>query len=227
MCVKVWSRCFSQFSALSSREPCRSLFYNQLTMKDLYQNILDLAFELEGLARLRLDREGGDSALDRHIFDKIKEFDALMPQAAPQSEEKTSENIAPEEAVVTTVDEEDDLLYSIEDDEPEPTLAVETPEAPEDAADTTEACEVSEAEKMQEAPIGGAMPPISVNDRFRFRRELFGGSNPEFESALNLIATMDNYEEAYDYFIVGQEWDEQQPVVSEFLDMLRRYFSKK
>lgn len=71
------------------------------------------------------------------------------------------------------------------------------------------------------------MSPISVNDRFRFRRELFGGSNPEFESALNLIATMDNYEEAYDYFIVGQEWDEQQPVVSEFLDMLRRYFSKK
>ena len=69
-------------------------------------------------------------------------------------------------------------------------------------------------------------PLLSVNDRFRFRRELFSNSDPDFNAALDLVATMDSYDEAEDYFYNDLEWNPEDAVVVEFMTLLTRYFKK-
>ena len=41
---------------------------------------------------------------------------------------------------------------------------------------------------------------FSLNDRFRYRRELFGNSDVEMNDTLNLVETMHSYSEAEEFF---------------------------
>ena len=52
---------------------------------------------------------------------------------------------------------------------------------------------------------------FSLNDRFRFRRELFGNSDAEMNDTLNLVEAMLNREEACDYFYHDLQWDRDNP----------------
>lgn len=65
---------------------------------------------------------------------------------------------------------------------------------------------------------------FSINDRFRFRKELFDNSDIGFNNSLALVASMDAYEEAEDYFINDLGMNPANPVVNEFLDIIRKYF---
>ncbi len=65
---------------------------------------------------------------------------------------------------------------------------------------------------------------FSINDRYRFRRELFNGSDVDFNTTLSLVASMDDYEEAADYFLDELQWDEKSPDVVDFLEILKNYF---
>lgn len=181
---------------------------------DRYKELLDLAFELEGLVRLRLGRED-DEVLDAHILDKVR---AIYSASGLDCRKSRQGNAVPD-AEAGTADEadvSDGLFYSLpdeadveEDDMPEP----ETP----DAARPYDKGRVS-AERPK--------PLLSVNDRFRFRRELFSNSDPDFNAALDLVATMDSYDEAEDYFYNDLEWNPDDAVVTEFMTLLTRYFKK-
>ncbi len=67
-------------------------------------------------------------------------------------------------------------------------------------------------------------PAFCLNDRFRFKRELFGNSDAEFSSAMDMIAAMDNYDEAEEYFIGELEWDAENPEVVDFMEIIKGYF---
>lgn len=67
---------------------------------------------------------------------------------------------------------------------------------------------------------------LSLNDRFRFRRELFGNSDVTMNDTLNLIDTMHDYDEAFDYLTHDLEWSIEEPVVQEFLQLIERHFKK-
>lgn len=67
---------------------------------------------------------------------------------------------------------------------------------------------------------------FTVNDKFRFRRELFGNSDTEFTDTLNLVEAMRNYSEAEDYFYNDLSWDADATEVQEFMAVVNRYFSK-
>ena len=66
---------------------------------------------------------------------------------------------------------------------------------------------------------------FSINDRYRFRRELFNGSDVDFNTTLSLVASMDDYEEAEDYFLDELQWDDKSPDVIDFLEILKNYFN--
>lgn len=65
---------------------------------------------------------------------------------------------------------------------------------------------------------------FTINDRFRFKRDLFGGSDADFNNSLALVASMDNYEEAEDYFINEIQLDPQAQETIDFLEIIKRYF---
>ncbi|MBQ6938417.1 MAG: hypothetical protein IJN35_01070, partial [Muribaculaceae bacterium] len=68
---------------------------------------------------------------------------------------------------------------------------------------------------------------LSLNDRFRFRRELFGNSDVTMNDTLNLIDTMNDYNEALEYLTQDLEWSPEEPVVQEFLQLVERHFKKQ
>lgn len=68
---------------------------------------------------------------------------------------------------------------------------------------------------------------LSLNDRFRFRRELFGNSDINMNDTLNLIDTMNDYNEACEYLMQDLGWSIDEPVVQEFLKLVELHFKQK
>lgn len=68
---------------------------------------------------------------------------------------------------------------------------------------------------------------FTINDRYRFRRELFGNSDTEMADTLNMIEAMANMAEAQDYLYSDLEWDAETDEVKEFVEIIQRYFNER
>ena len=65
---------------------------------------------------------------------------------------------------------------------------------------------------------------FSLNDRFRYRRELFANNDVEMNDTLNLVETMHSFSEAEDFFYGDLEWDKEAPEVIDFMNVIRNHF---
>lgn len=65
---------------------------------------------------------------------------------------------------------------------------------------------------------------FSLNDRFRYRRELFANNDVEMNDTLNLVETMHSFAEAEDFFYGDLEWDKESPEVIDFMEIIKNYF---
>lgn len=68
---------------------------------------------------------------------------------------------------------------------------------------------------------------FTLNDKFRFRRELFGNSNGEFNRAVELVEVMRTPEEAEEYFYEDMGWDSTNPDVKDFMRIVTGFLSNK
>lgn len=68
---------------------------------------------------------------------------------------------------------------------------------------------------------------FTINDHFRFRRELFSNSDVEMNDALNLVEAMQSYDEAEEYFYDTLKWDKQSPDVIDFMAIICNHFYSK
>jgi hypothetical protein len=66
---------------------------------------------------------------------------------------------------------------------------------------------------------------LSLNDRFRFQRELFDGDANLFNNLLDALNTMASYAEATDYIRAQMSWREDEEIVTEFYAVLERFYS--
>ncbi len=62
---------------------------------------------------------------------------------------------------------------------------------------------------------------FSLNDRFLYARELFGGDMKMFDSALDFIDGVDDYAIIEDYFYNEMDWNPENPTVGAFMEVLR------
>ena len=65
---------------------------------------------------------------------------------------------------------------------------------------------------------------FSLNDRFRYRRELFANNDVEMNDTLNLVETTHSFSEAEDFFYGDLEWDKEAPEVIDFMNVIRNHF---
>ena len=65
---------------------------------------------------------------------------------------------------------------------------------------------------------------FTINDRYRFKRDLFCNSDADFNTTLALVASMDSYDEAEDYFLGELQWSPKREEVMDFLEILKNYF---
>ena len=121
---------------------------------------------------------------------------------------------------------EEILKKASENDADNQDVARPDEEMPEDVEETP-APEEEPRRPRQENPrprSASRTPIFSLNDRFLYSRELFGGSVQKFERALTQVASMESYEEAEEYFYTEHGFDPENPVVADFLLIISSYF---
>lgn len=141
--------------------------------------------------------------------EKIKAFDQVRPDTCDDSleyvlEEETDSETARKAAVKASE------LYKEE-------AAVGTVDDHTVVSGVTDDSEFTQESK-------GRRPAFCLNDRFRFRRTLFGGSDMQFNAAMDKVAAMGDYDEAEAYFVWELGMDLDDPDVTDFMEIIKNYF---
>lgn len=142
----------------------------------------------------------------------------LEPDVEPdvEAEPEIEEEPEPELDEEIEAEPEPEIVPEIEA-EPEPEIIKNVDEtAPEAIITLDEAFIRNKAKDLKSA--------FSLNDTFRFRRELFGNSAADMNDAIDLVNAMNSYEEAEDYFINDLGWDAESDEVGEFMEIIRNHF---
>lgn len=176
--------------------------------------------ELEGLLKILLER---DSVHARALLaQKIETYSAAVhqflaerEQNTPAQEVKAGQLVAEGSTIAEqaqTVEVKDEEAVSDEVD-PEMDAAAEAIERGEQhvAAETT----ARTSESLLQA--------FTINDKFRFRRELFNGDEEDFDETLQLLAHMPDFEEARDYLEHDLLWDPKNDDVQAFLEIVKAH----
>lgn len=171
---------------------------------------LDLCFEIEGLIALIIKRED-DVPENVHtlLARKISELSniyGLAPEGTQESEQ--AEDIAQN----AEFEQSEDADVPVEEAEPEPEIEVEP-------AIETKASEAAPEPETEKAPIA-----LTLNDKFRFKRELFGNNAAELSDALDVVNAVSSKAELEDYFYNDLCWDPENPDVKDFMEIASARF---
>lgn len=152
---------------------------------------------------------------------EVKDQEAVDPEVADETDAATAAIEAGEEhaAEAEAVAEEPVVVEPVAEipEAPVPPVAPEVigeePVAEEPVAEAAAAPEAVENTKLLRA--------FTLNDKFRFRRELFNGDIEDFADTLSLLAHMPSYAEAVDYLTNDLLWDTRNPNVEDFFAILK------
>ena len=169
------------------------------------------------------------------------------------SEEDSPVIIQSLESVVVKEDEEGEAIVA-EEKPVVIAAAAETAEAAAEAAAAEEEEEEEEEEGKKEEPAIVAEPvvetvvkeeepksavlgeslklsaglrhAISLNDSFRFSRELFGGNTDLMNRVIEQISVMSSYKTAVAFLSSKVELNEEKEAVNDFLELLKKFFNQ-
>ena len=147
------------------------------------------------------------------------------------SEEDSPVIIQSLESVVVKEDEEGEAIVA----EEKPVVAV-TEEGKKEEPTIVEEPVVEAVVKEEEpksAVLGeslklsaGLRHAISLNDSFRFSRELFGGNTDLMNRVIEQISVMSSYKTAVAFLSSKVELNEEKEAVNDFLELLKKYFNQ-
>lgn len=215
--------------------------------------LLNLAYEIEGLLLLHLNR--GEEAAPE-IKELLVSKAGLLLEGLKSADEIENESLdlVPESVTaVAKIAADAEQVPAVAETEPDaaenpaeavgPVADSETePAKPENPAD--EAQEIAESAGSEEEEDAGEEQPVTLtldeklareraadiskaftlNDKFRFCRELFRNSNDEFKETLEVIASMSDMDEAEEYFYNDLCWDPENEEVKEFMAIVAKHF---
>ncbi len=139
-----------------------------------------------------------------------------------------------EETVVKeneTIAQEKDASVIIQS--PEPVIEAAEEEEEEEEPVIEEAPLIIKKEEPKNAVLGesiklaaGLRHSISLNDSFRFSRELFKGDTDLMNRVIEQISVMGSYKTAVAFLSSKVEIDEEKDAVVDFLELLKKYFNQ-
>ena len=110
--------------------------------------------------------------------------------------------------------------------EPEPELEqeeVEVEPTPNSSL-LTPNCEVATPNCETPVELRNLMSIIGLNDRFRFRHDLFSDSNDLFKETIEILNTIENFDKAVDYLQGKFKWNEEDATVVYFYEIIKPKF---
>ena len=147
---------------------------------------------------------------------------AAAAETAAAAEEEAAEEEEEEE-------EEEEAAAAAEEEEEEEEGKKEEPAIVEEPVVET----VVKEEEPKSAVLGeslklsaGLRHAISLNDSFRFSRELFGGNTDLMNRVIEQISVMSSYKTAVAFLSSKVELNEEKEAVNDFLELLKKYFNQ-
>lgn len=205
-----------------------------------YDRLLAICYELEGLMTLASTRrETTPPQVHAMMHDKIEQLRAGLSGSSDIKEQSNEEQpIAAVEEI--SVDTQPEAM-----EEAIPVTIIEAPTVVMPEQEVIENQHIIESEAETEQPedddkeqisepiasspetiMANKFAPISftLNDKFRFRRELFGNSDIDFADALNVVDAMNSLDELEDYFYNDLCWDPNDENVIDFISIVGARF---
>lgn len=111
---------------------------------------------------------------------------------------------------------------------PEPIVSEEIqPERrvePQPAEPTVDKPSISLNEVLEKQNLSDFRKAFSLNDRFRFRRELFNGNEEQMNRVINDLNELHSYEESTAYLHNRLNWNKEEEAVADFIKLLEKRF---
>ena len=184
---------------------------------------------------------------------EVDAVQVISPSAVEETAEEEDEVAGSEEDSPVIIQSLESVVVK-EDEEGEAIVAEEKPVVIAAAAETAaeEAAEAAEGKKEEpvivEEPVvetvvkeeepksavlgeslklsAGLRHAISLNDSFRFSRELFGGNTDLMNRVIEQISVMSSYKTAVAFLSSKVELNEEKEAVNDFLELLKKYFNQ-
>lgn len=185
---------------------------------------------------------------------EVDAVQVISPSAVEETAEEEDEVAGSEEDSPVIIQSLESVVVK-EDEEGEAIVAEEKPVVIAAAAETAAAAEEEEEEEgkkeepaIVEEPVietvvkeeepksavlgeslklsAGLRHAISLNDSFRFSRELFGGNTDLMNRVIEQISVMSSYKTAVAFLSSKVELNEEKEAVNDFLELLKKYFNQ-
>lgn len=186
---------------------------------------------------------------------EVDAVQVISPSAVEETAEEEDEVAGSEEDSPVIIQSLESVVVK-EDEEGEAIVAEEKPVVIAAAAEEAEAAAAEEEEEegkkeepaIVEEPVvetvvkeeepksavlgeslklsAGLRHAISLNDSFRFSRELFGGNTDLMNRVIEQISVMSSYKTAVAFLSSKVELNEEKEAVNDFLELLKKYFNQ-
>ena len=164
-------------------------------------------------------------SLESVVVKEDEEGEAIVAEEKPVVIAAAAETAAAEEEE----EEEEEAAAEEEEEEEEEEGKKEEPAIVEEPVVET----VVKEEEPKSAVLGeslklsaGLRHAISLNDSFRFSRELFGGNTDLMNRVIEQISVMSSYKTAVAFLSSKVELNEEKEAVNDFLELLKKYFNQ-
>ena len=158
-------------------------------------------------------------SLESVVVKEDEEGEAIVAEEKPVVIAAAAETAA-EEAAAAAAEEEEEEEEEGKKEEPaiveEPVVETVVKEEEPKSAVLGESLKLS----------AGLRHAISLNDSFRFSRELFGGDTDLMNRVIEQISVMSSYKTAVAFLSSKVELNEEKEAVNDFLELLKKYFNQ-
>ncbi|WP_368106942.1 hypothetical protein [Bacteroides xylanisolvens] len=167
-------------------------------------------------------------SLESVVVKEDEEGEAIVAEEKPVVIAAAAETAAAEEEEEEEEEEEAEAAAAEEEEEEEEGKKEEPAIVEEPVVET-----VVKEEEPKSAVLGeslklsaGLRHAISLNDSFRFSRELFGGNTDLMNRVIEQISVMSSYKTAVAFLSSKVELNEEKEAVNDFLELLKKYFNQ-
>ena len=168
-------------------------------------------------------------SLESVVVKEDEEGEAIVAEEKPVVIAAAAETAAAEEEEAEEEAAEEEEEAAEEEEEEEEEGKKEEPAIVEEPVVET----VVKEEEPKSAVLGeslklsaGLRHAISLNDSFRFSRELFGGNTDLMNRVIEQISVMSSYKTAVAFLSSKVELNEEKEAVNDFLELLKKYFNQ-
>lgn len=199
-------------------------------MTNIYEQLLRLNVELEGALRVLRERDSYQAL--QVATEKFEAMSSLFQSLKERAAANTPTEIKEEEAVDT---EQAPLNEPAQKSVPDNAVIADSDASSIEAAvdEASKSAKESEEDPIEAKvsnitipqTVGDIRKSMTLNDKFLFRRELFGGNDAELNDTLELLASMHSFDEAEEYIYDDLQWNREDPTVSDFMSIIKTFFT--